>query len=154
MYPDCKLSIGEGSIIDGRLMFEREGATIVIGRNCFIGNSLIASATSIDVGDDVLVSWGCNIVDHNSHAISWSKRKDDVREWRMSKKDWANVVTEPVKIGEKSWLGLNVIVLKGVEIGTGAIVAAGAVVTKNVPAWTIVGGNPASVLREITLEDR
>jgi acetyltransferase-like isoleucine patch superfamily enzyme len=64
------------------------------------------------------------------------------------------VETRPVKICDKSWLGLNVIVLKGVEVGVGAIVAAGTVVTKSVPPWTIVAGNPARVIREIPVEDR
>ena len=58
------------------------------------------------------------------------------------------------KIGNKSWVGLNAIILRGVEIGEGAVVAAGSVVIKNVPAWTIVGGNPAHVIREIPMEER
>jgi len=148
------LEIGEGSIMEGRLVSERDGASITIGRNTFIGGSLIASATRIEVGDDVLISWGCNIVDHNSHAIAWGQRKHDVRDWYHNKKDWTHVIVKPVKIGNKSWLGLNVIVLKGVEVGEGAVVAAGSVVTKNVPAWTVVAGNPAKVIREIPIEER
>ena len=148
------LEIGEGSIMEGRLVSERDGASITIGRNTFIGGSLIASAIQIEVGDDVLISWGCNIVDHNSHAIGWEQRKQDVRDWYHNKKDWTHVIVKPVKIGNKSWLGLNVIVLKGVEVGEGAVVAAGSVVTKNVPAWTVVAGNPAKVIREIPIEER
>lgn len=50
---------------------------------------------------------------------------------------------QPIKIGDHAWLGVGATILKGVEIGEGAVVAAGAVVTKNVPAFTIVGGVPA-----------
>jgi acetyltransferase-like isoleucine patch superfamily enzyme len=152
--PGCSLEIGAGSIVEAKLIAEREGASIIIGRNTFIGSSLIASATRIEVGDDVLISWGCTVVDHNSHAIGWAQRKHDVRDWYQEKKNWTHVEIEPVKIGNKSWLGLNVIILKGVEIGEGAVVAAGSVVVKNVPAWTIVGGNPAKVIREISIEER
>jgi len=148
------LTIGEGSIIEGNLVIERSGASITIGSNTFIGNSILASAVHIEVGDNVLISWGSNIVDHNSHAIAWSKRQHDVRDWYRGEKDWSHVVTQPVLIGNRSWIGLNVIILKGVNIGEGAIVAAGSVVTKDVPPWTIVGGNPARTIREIPVNER
>jgi acetyltransferase-like isoleucine patch superfamily enzyme len=151
---DSSLEIGEGSIIEGSLVCERDGARIVIGRNTFIGNSILACATRIEVGDDVLISWGCNVVDHNSHAIGWKQRSQDVRDWYLNTKDWTHVSVKPVKIGNKCWLGLNVIVLKGVEIGEGAVVAAGSVVTKSAPPWTVIAGNPAKVIREIPIEDR
>lgn len=154
LYRNSKLSIGDGSIIERSIVSERDGAEIVIGSNTFMGGSVIACATRIEVGDDVLIAWGCNILDHNSHAIAWGKRQADVRDWRQGKKDWKDVITKPVKIGNKSWLGFNVAVLKGVEIGEGAVVAAASVVTKSVPAWTVVAGNPAKVIREIPVEDR
>jgi acetyltransferase-like isoleucine patch superfamily enzyme len=154
LHDDCSLEIGEGSIVDGSLVCERDGACIVIGRNTFIGGSLIASASRIEVGDDVLISWGCNIVDHNSHAIGWAQRKQDVRDWYHGIKDWTHVVVKPVRICDRAWIGLNVIVLKGVEIGEGAVVAAGSVVTKSIPPWSIAAGNPAKVIREIPIEDR
>jgi acetyltransferase-like isoleucine patch superfamily enzyme len=102
----------------------------------------------------MLISWGCNIVDHNSHAIGWAQRKPDVKDWYFGRKDWTSVSVKPVRIGDKSWLGLNVIILKGVEVGEGAVVASGSVVTKSVPPWTVVAGNPARVIREIPVEDR
>jgi galactoside O-acetyltransferase len=153
-FPLSRLIIGEGSTVEGGLVFEREGAAIIIGSNTFVGNSLIASATSIQVGDDTLISWGCNIVDHDSHPIRWEDRRDDVRDWRRGGKNWDHVVSEPVIIGNKCWLGLNVIVLKGVHIGDGAVVAAGSVVTRNVAPWTVVAGNPARVIKELSVENR
>lgn len=149
-----RLEVCEGSIVEGNLIAERDGACIFIGRNTFIGNSVIASATRIEVGNDVLISWGCNIVDHNSHSTAWKYRKDDVKDWYYDRKDWTHVIVAPVKINDKCWIGLNVIILKGVEIGEGAVVAAGSVVTKNVPPWTVVAGNPAKVIREISIDER
>ncbi len=156
VYLGTRLEIGEGSIVEGSVVAEREGACISIGKNTFIGGSLIASATKIEIGDDVLISWGCNIVDHNSHPIGWQQRKNDVRDWYMGSahKDWSRVLMKPVKIGDKAWLGLRVIILKGVEVGEGAVVAAGSVVSKDVPPWTIAAGNPAKVIREIPIEER
>jgi acetyltransferase-like isoleucine patch superfamily enzyme len=149
----CILEIGEGSIVEGDLILERDRAAISIGRNTFIGNSLIASAAKVEIGDDVLISWGCNIVDHGSHAIGWEYRKEDVKGWYYGKKDWTNVPVKPVRIGNKSWIGMNVIILKGVEIGEGAVVGAGSVVTRNVQPWTVVAGNPAKLIREIPLSE-
>jgi acetyltransferase-like isoleucine patch superfamily enzyme len=156
ILPSNTLKIGEGSIIEGVLAFERDGGTIIIGSHTFVGASLIACSTQIEIGDDVQISWGCTIVDHNSHAIAWSKRKEDVKDWYKGRyaKDWSNVETKPVKIGNRSWIGVHAILLRGVEIGEGAIVGAGAVVTKSVPPWTIVAGNPATVIREIPPSER
>jgi acetyltransferase-like isoleucine patch superfamily enzyme len=138
--------------VEGSLVAERAGASIVIGRNTSIGNSLIASATQIEIGDDVFISWGCTIFDHDSHALGWKHRQQDIG--GHDEKDWTHVAIEPVQIGNKSWIGINAIILKGVQVGEGAVVAAGSVVTKRVPPWTIVAGNPAKAIREIPLEER
>jgi acetyltransferase-like isoleucine patch superfamily enzyme len=59
------------------------------------------------------------------------------------------MTAKPIHIGKKVWLGANVTILQGVTIGENAIVAAGAVVTKDVPANAIVGGVPAKVIKMI-----
>jgi galactoside O-acetyltransferase len=71
-----------------------------------------------------------------------------------SAKDWSNVHHAPIVIRDKAWIGFGAIVLKGVTIGEGAVVGAGSVVTKDVPDWTVVGGNPAQVLYSISPEQR
>ena len=58
-------------------------------------------------------------------------------------------IMKPVLIGNNVWVGCRAIILKGVTIGEGAVVAAGAVVTKDVPPFTLVAGNPARVIREV-----
>ena len=115
-----RLEVGQGTIMEGSIAFERDGAEVIIGRDTFIGASLIICATRVVIGDDVLVAWGCTIGDHNSHSISWSKRRNDVRQHYQGRKDWSHVETKPVKLGDKCWIGMHSIVLKGVEIGEGA----------------------------------
>jgi len=151
---NTKLTVGAGSIVEGHLIFECGNANISIGKNSFIGDSSVISAERIEIGDDVLISWGCTIVDHDSHSVNFQKRKNDVKDWFCNRKDWANVIRQPVVIGDKSWIGFNSIVLKGVTIGEGSIVGAGSVVTKDVPPYTIVAGNPARIIREIPENER
>ena len=143
------LTIGAQSTVHAKLVGERSGSAISIGDRCFIGRSTIISASAVTIGDDVLISWGCFIVDHDSHSLDWERRKRDVLAWRMGNKDWTDVPVRSVVIGDKAWIGFNSIVLKGVSIGERAIVAAGSVVTRDVPAATVVAGNPARVIREI-----
>ena len=147
--PPSRLTIGGGTMFEGKIVSDREGSVVVIGNNTFIGGSTLVCADRIEIGDDVLISWGCTIVDHDSHAILWADRADDVREYYVGKKNWDKVATSPVKVGNKAWIGFNSIVLKGVTIGERSIVAAGSIVTRDVPDDTIVGGNPARVIRRI-----
>lgn len=130
--------------------FDDINASIKIGNRTFIGNSSIVCSDRIEIGDDVLISWGCTIVDHNSHSIYFEERANDVVNWLEGKKDWSKVKKAPTLIGHKAWIGFNSIIMKGVTIGEGAIVAAGSVVTKDIPPFTIFGGNPAKFIKEIT----
>ena len=133
------LRIGKGSIIEGTIITELSDAKVIIGENSFIGGSKIISACEIDIGDDVMVSWNVTIYDHNSHSIKWSERKNDVTDWYQGRKNWQSVEVGKIEIKNKAWIGFNSIILKGVVIGEGSIIAAGSVVTKSVPDWTIVG---------------
>lgn len=82
---------------------------------------------------------GTKIVDNDSHRISI-----DVIERRKTPN------SAPIIIGDNVWVGMNALILKGVEIGENAIVAAYSVVTKNVPENTLVAGNPAKILKTLT----
>lgn len=147
---DSRLKIGRDCIVNARISFDRAGAKVSCGNRCYIGSSHLISAESIILEDDVVISWGVTIVDHNSHAIHWRDRANDVIDWGRGVKDWSNVAIAPVHICAKVWIGFNAIILKGVTIGEGAIVAAGAVVTKDVAPYTIVAGNPARLVRTLS----
>jgi acetyltransferase-like isoleucine patch superfamily enzyme len=147
--PPSRLVIGEGTIFGGAIASDRAGSCVIIGSHTFVGNSSIVTAERVEIGDDVLISWGCTIVDHDSHALEWAGRQSDVRDFYRGEKNWTAVNVRPVKICNKVWMGFNVIVLKGVTIGEGAVVAAGSVVTRDVPAFALVAGNPARVIRSV-----
>jgi len=150
----CVLKVGALSTVRAFLSFEKSQSEIRIGKQTYIGKSHLGVSTRIFIGNNVLISWGVTIVDHNSHSISYSQRAQDICDWKNGSKNWSNVVCKPVHISDKVWIGFNSIILKGVTIGEGAIVGAGSVVTRDVPAWTIVAGNPAKTIREISENER
>jgi acetyltransferase-like isoleucine patch superfamily enzyme len=155
-----RIRIGDGSVIGCSIILERDIGDVLIGNDTYIGaGSQVICAENITIGSDVLISWGCIIVDHDSHSLRWTERITDVKTWRdgLNKslpdaamtKNWSVVPMDSVSISDKVWIGFNVIILKGVNIGEGAIIAAGSVVTKDVPAWTLAGGNPARVIKQL-----
>ena len=144
-----ELRIGNGSIINAMITFEDKNGVVSIGDRCFIGRSDLICYGAIRIGNDVIISWGVTFVDHNSHAINWEDRSSDVAEWANGRKCWKNVAHAPIIIEDKVWIGFGVSVLKGVTIGEGAVVGARSVVTKDVPRYTVVAGNPAKVVRNL-----
>ena len=158
--PRVCLEIGEGSHIFSTFSLLRPDATIRVGKRSQLGYSNFVCAESIEVGDDVLMAWSVTIMDSDNHSLYWSERKDDVERCRKDyletqgqdiarSHDWTNVKINKVVIKNKSWIGCNVIILKGVTIGDGAIIGAGSVVTRDVESWHIGSGNPFKTTRKI-----
>lgn len=156
------LFVGENSVVSGMFVFETGGGKIVIGHNSFVGGGMFVCIEGIEIGSNVMISWGCSVVDNNAHSLKWSERKSDVEDWKRGLdegkigrfKDWNNVKRAKVVVNDKAWIGFNCIILKGVTIGVGAVVGAGSVVTRDVPDWVIVGGNPATIIRAIPEDQR
>jgi acetyltransferase-like isoleucine patch superfamily enzyme len=148
------LEVGARSLFSARVIYERPGARLRIGSRSFVGNGLMSIAECIEIGDDVMISWGSTIVDHHSHSLRASERLGDVERWLAGEKVWSGVKIAAVRIENRAWLGFNVSVLAGVTIGEGAIVGACSLVTNSIPPWTIAAGNPARPLRALTEEER
>ena len=116
------------------------GKNIHIGKQVFINMGCkFQDQGGIFIGDGALI--GHNVVLATLNHAMQPERRGDMR-------------PAPIHIGKRVWIGSNATVLPGVTIGDGAVVAAGAVVTKDVPANTVVGGVPAKVIRRIYEEER
>lgn len=121
---------GDFSLFSGYRLHVGEGAELRLGSGYINYGGDITCCTQVVIGDNCLIGPQVVIRDDDAHEVIGSARK------------------APIIIGDNVWVGMRAVILKGVTIGDGAIVAAGAVVTKDVPPRTIVGGNPARVIRE------
>ena len=106
-------------------------SSLKIGSGFCNSNVKIRCTKSIKIGKDVAIAHDVTIMDSDAHNII--------------KADYKN--TKPVIIGNHVWIGSRAMILKGVKIGDGAIIAAGAIVTKDVPSNSLVAGVPAKVIK-------
>lgn len=151
-----RLRIGSGSIVKGELLLFGHGGEIAVGRWCFVGEGTrIWSAARITIGDRVLISHGVNIFDNLTHPVSPRARHEQFRAiaQRGHPRD-IDLGEREVTIAEDVLVAAGATILRGVSVGRGAIIGAGSVVTHDVPPFTIVGGNPARIIRELTAEER
>ncbi len=132
MYRMAGVRIGQRSSFHWRARFFSPW-NLRIGRNTIIGNdSMLDARNGITIGDNVSLSMGVWI---------WTMEHDP-------QDPWYGVKGGPVVIEDYAWISCRAVILPGVTIGKGAVVAAGAVVTRDVPPYTIVGGTPAKVIGE------
>jgi len=148
--------IGPHTHIKGEILNFGHGGRIEVGEYCFIGEGThLWSAKHIRIGNRVLISHNVNIFDNDTHPINANLRHKQYQAIITSGQPRVIDLNErPVEILDDAWIGCMVVILPGVTIGEGAIVGAGSVVTKDVPPYTIVGGNPARVIRELTPQER
>ncbi len=151
-----KIVIGGHSYIRGELLIFGHGGQISIGKWCYVGEGTrIWSAASIEIGNRVLISHSANIFDNLTHPFQAAQRHEQIKQiFTRGHPRNISLDEKPVKIGDDAWIGACAMVLRGVTVGEGGIVAAGAVVTKDVPPYTIVAGNPAVVVRELSPDER
>jgi acetyltransferase-like isoleucine patch superfamily enzyme len=115
-------------------------AVIRIGDNCSLRGTVIHARNKVIIGKDCLFGPGVLIIDNNSHNTSINPV------YRRTKP----IADSPIIIGDNVWVGSRSIILKGVHIGDNSIIAAGTVVTKDVPSNQLYGGNPARFIKTLT----
>jgi acetyltransferase-like isoleucine patch superfamily enzyme len=137
IYAGCSFAVG----VNGRC---------TIGDFTLLNGALIMAEERIEIGSHCLVSWNVGIADSDFHPLEPAQRLIDSQALAPFYKDRPPrppLHTAAVVICDNVWIGMNAVILKGVTIGENSVVAAGAVVTKSVPANAIVAGNPAAVVK-------
>ncbi|KAJ0343353.1 hypothetical protein COL922a_000082 [Colletotrichum nupharicola] len=130
--------VGENVVVEAPFVCDY-GYNIVIGQNVIVGRSCtILDAAEVNIGDNCHI--GPNVSIYAATLHTDPKRRQGSKGPQIGR---------PVTIDQDCWIGGGVTILPGITIGKGSTVGAGSVVTKNVPPFTIVGGNPARVLRGI-----
>jgi acetyltransferase-like isoleucine patch superfamily enzyme len=135
----CGLRLGYGaSLGDGTMLDVGRRGRVTIGAFALVSGAFIICDESIEIEDYALIAW--NVVLMDSHRLAG----ESARRWPALAKP------REVHIGRNAWIGFEACVLPGVRIGEGAIVAARAVVAADVPAYSVVAGNPARVVRRLS----
>lgn len=138
-YAGCSFAIG----VNGRC---------TVGDFTLMNGALVMAEERIEIGSHCLISWNVGIADSDFHPLAPAQRIIDAHALAPFFKDRPPrppLRTMPVIISDNVWIGMNAIILKGVTIGENSVVAAGAVVTKSVPANVVVAGNPAVVTKKL-----
>jgi acetyltransferase-like isoleucine patch superfamily enzyme len=171
-YPECRkahfhllplieildrgaLVIGEGTIINSssryyhlnmfsgcKFVANQPGSKIVIGQNCRIHGVCINARSKVEIGNNVLIAANTNIFDSSGHSISVSDPMERI---------YTRGPSSAIRIEDGVWIGANSMIMPGVTIGSGSVVAAGSVVTKSIPNNVLVAGVPARVINEINV---
>lgn len=138
-YSGCSFALGERG-------------TCSIGDFTLLNGAIIMAEERVEIGSHCLIAWNVGIADSDFHPIAPAERRTDAEAlapFFENRPPRPSLVAAPVVIADNVWIGMNAIVLKGVTIGENSVIAAGAVVSKSVPANVVVAGNPAVVVREL-----
>jgi acetyltransferase-like isoleucine patch superfamily enzyme len=132
MLENSKLILNGDTLIGRGVIIEiHKDACLEIGHHVFINSdATIVCAKSIKIGSYTGIGWDTEICETDYHRVG------------------DRAITEPIEIGNKVYIGRRIMILKGVKIGDGSAIAAGAIVTRNVPPKSLAGGIPARVIKE------
>lgn len=151
MKKNTNLILGDGVVVNSekkgyflnmhspcKFLLDKQGGQIKIGKNTRIHGTCIHAYKSVEIGENCLIAANTQIFDGSGHDLSFNNADNRINTYGSVK---------PIIIENSVWIGANSIVLPGVTIGYGSVVAAGSVVTKDIPPLTLVGGNPAKIIK-------
>lgn len=139
-----RVIIGNGILIDGRghpvtPFTHSKNALIRIGDNSFVNGTRFGCQDEIDIGPHAILG-DARILDTDFHSI-------EINRWSKD----AVVLHAPIKIGRNVWIAAGAVILKGVEIGENSVIGFASVVTDDVPPNSVAAGNPARVIKKLTI---
>jgi len=141
------LAIGSDCTMDGVHFAIEERGRVTIGDYCYFTNAVLLCEMELRIGNYVVIGWNTTIADSDFHPVAPAERILDaiacspLAEGRTR----PSIACAPVIIEDDVWIGPNATILKGVCVGEGSFIEAGALVTKNVPRGSRVFGNPAQI---------
>lgn len=149
----ASITIGEGCVVKSSFLsnlvglYSRTiiltripGASIEIGDHVGISGATIYARSKITIGDHTNIGGNVKILDNDFHPVDADARLMD---------DKDKIGTAPIKIGKNCFIGCNVLILKGTEIGDNCVVGAGAVVSGKFDADCVIAGNPARIIKRV-----
>jgi acetyltransferase-like isoleucine patch superfamily enzyme len=145
------LTIGAHCTMDGVHFALGEEGRMEVGDYCYFTNAVLLCELEVRIGSYVAIGWNATLADTDFHPIAPAERLADA----VACSPLANgrrrpaVARRPIVIEDDVWVGPNATILKGVRVGAGAFVEAGALVTRDVPPRARVAGNPAVVVGEV-----
>lgn len=135
-FPSCPTKITSVSVNN------RPFGKITIGKGCVMQGTSICAYESISIGDNVIFGPNVVVMDCSGHALTNRGCPDELDRLKSA----------PITIGNDVWIGYGSIILPGVNIGEGAVIGAGSVVSRDIPTQSMAAGNPCHVMKT-TLED-
>ena len=122
---------------------------IEIGNNVGMSSTCIWVMKSVSIGNNVHIGGDSIILDNDAHPQNYLERRDEFLNLVSRQEYLDRIKSCPIVIQDDVWIGARCIILKGVHIGAKSIIAAGSVVTRDIPAGVIAGGNPCRIIKPI-----
>jgi acetyltransferase-like isoleucine patch superfamily enzyme len=147
-----RVVLGRNCTVRGIIRVEREGS-LVLGDLCYIGDRVIFSiASQTTVEEGVLFAHGSQVFDNDSHPMNLQERINHMTQILLGHKSKMSftIASRPIRIGAYSWIGMNAVILKGTSLGRNCIVSAGSIVRGEFPDNSLIAGNPAIRIGEVS----
>jgi acetyltransferase-like isoleucine patch superfamily enzyme len=148
---EVALTIGAQSTMEGVHFAIGEQGNVEIGDFCYFTNAVLLCELELRIGSYVMIGWNATITDTDFHPTAPAERIADAIACSplAGGRPRPTIVRRPVIIEDDVWIGPSATILKGVRIGAGSFIEAGAVVARDVPAHTRVIGNPAQFIGSV-----
>jgi len=149
------VQIGKGSSTYSGTMFNvGPHGRVLLGDYVLVGGARILCDAELRIEDYTFISWNVIVMDTYRAPFDPHKRRQRVERipFQPRRQLEEETTAQPIRIGRAAWIGFDVCILPGVSIGDGAIVGARSVVVENVEPYSIVGGNPARLMRRLDVK--